>query len=510
MEHGLLVYVPTGLDAFFTQKLLASSGINGHICKCPKDVADLLGEGVGALLLAEEVLSSSSSFLREFVEQQPAWSDLPVLLLTKKGMESIEVQRAVEYLGNVTLVERPVRTMALLSFIKSALRARERQYQERAFNQRKDEFLATLAHELRNPLAPILNAASIFEQLHPSPQTTKLVAMVHRQIDHLTRLVDDLMEVARLNAGKTELQLGKTSVTQVLDHALEIADTTLRTLQHRIEVRAPQQDIELYVDHVRLVQSLANLIINAAKFTPTGGHISVQAEGDPNNIFFRVKDSGKGLSPQGLTSVFHMFAQEHATGEPSTGLGIGLHLAKVFTEMHAGTISASSPGLGKGSEFVIQLPLAPHGHTLSSAAAANASSEQEVQRHVLVVDDNRDAADSLGDVIALQGMKVSIAYDGPSAIRAVLEQLPDAVVMDIGMPQMNGYDTAREIRRLRPGPLPLLIALTGWGQPADRALAKEAGFDFHLVKPVTMQRLLACLAGRLPPAAPTAISDLPS
>ncbi|SDO69977.1 His Kinase A (phospho-acceptor) domain-containing protein [Rhodoferax sp. OV413] len=495
MELGVLIYLTTGQDAFLTQKLLDAAQIKVRVCRGPRELATRLSEGVGALLLAEEVLGGTEGVLRQFIVQQPTWSDLPVLLLTKNGMDSLEIQSAVEHLGNVTLLERPVRTMALLSFVKSALRARERQYQVRAFNQRKDEFLATLAHELRNPLAPILNAAGIFERLYPSAQTTKLVDMVNRQIKHLTRLVDDLMEVARINTGKIELQPAKTSVAQVVSHALEIADASLRERRHQVAVLLPQPDIPLHADHVRLVQSLANIIVNAAKFTPPEGKISVTAEVDGVSAFFRVKDSGKGLSKKGLASIFHMFAQERAAGEPSTGLGIGLHLAKVFTEMHGGSISASSPGLGQGSEFTIQVPITPQGHPLSFPAAPTVPAVQNLPRHVLVVDDNQDAADSLAEFLALQGIEVSVVYDGHSAVSSVCQRLPNAVVMDIGMPGMNGYDTAREIRRLLPGKQPLLIALTGWGQHADRSLARDAGFDFHFVKPVNVQRLLACLGG---------------
>ncbi|WP_394787129.1 response regulator [Rhodoferax sp.] len=500
MELRILIYVPTGQDAFLTQKLLHAAHIKVSICKSPKDLATQLNEGVGALLLAEEVLGATVGLLRQFVEQQAAWSDLPILLLTKNSMDSLEIQRAVEHLGNVTLLERPVRTMALTSFVKSALRARERQYQVRAFNQRKDEFLATLAHELRNPLAPILNAASIFERLYPSAQTSKLVGMVNRQIKHLTRLVDDLMEVARINTGKIELQLAKTTVQQVVTHALEIADAALRERRHQLQVLLPPRDVALHVDHVRLVQSLANILINAAKFTPVEGQVSVKVEVDQASVFFKVRDSGKGLGPAALASVFQMFAQERTAGEPSSGLGIGLHLAKVFAEMHAGSVSASSPGLGQGSEFVIQIPMAPDSDALLPHQAPSATPGSHPPRRVLVVDDNQDAADSLAEFLVLEGMEASAVYDGLAALQAVRTNLPDAVVMDIGMPRMNGYDTARELRRLLPGKTPLLIALTGWGQHADRELAKKAGFDFHFVKPVDIPKLLSCLSGQFDPA----------
>ncbi|MFZ4286085.1 hybrid sensor histidine kinase/response regulator [Variovorax sp. HJSM1_2] len=494
MELGVLVYLPTGQDGFLTQKLLQASSIKASVCGSPADLASQLEKGAGAVLLAEETLGSTAHLLRQFVDQQAAWSDLPVLLLTKSGMDSLVIQRAVEHLGNVTLLERPVRTMALLSMVRSALRARERQYQVRAFNQRKDDFLATLAHELRNPLAPILNASGIFERLYPSPQTSKLTDMVNRQIKHLTRLVDDLMEVARINTGKIELRLDHTSVAQVVRHALEVADAPIRDRRHQLTVHLPEQDLALFADHVRLVQSLGNLLTNAAKFTPVGGRICVRAGVEAGQAFFSVEDSGRGLSSAGLAKVFQMFAQERAPGEPSTGLGIGLHLAKVFTEMHAGSIQAISAGAGQGSTFTIRLPLAgPAAQVLTPPAQA--MSPSPVSRYVLVVDDNQDAANSLAEWLALQGVETSVAYDGASAVALVRQRPPSTVLMDIGMQGMNGYDTARAMRHELAEHSAKLIALTGWGQQVDRALAKEAGFDFHFVKPASVERLMACMAG---------------
>ena len=500
------MFVPTGRDAALTEQLLGSAGIAVTVCRSSQELAARLAEGVGALLLSEEALGACSESLRRFIDAQEAWSDLPVLLLTRSGMDSLETQRAVEHLGNVTLLERPVRTLALMSFVKSALRARERQYQVRALDQRKDAFLATLAHELRNPLAPIVNAASIFERLHPSEQTSRLVGMVQRQTSHLTRLIDDLMDVARINSGKIQLQLGPTTVHQVVTHAMEIASGVLSERQHQVQVQLPPDDVPLQADHVRLVQSLANIVVNAAKFTPPRGDISVRAVVNDTSAAFHVKDNGNGLSRQAQASVFGMFAQERSVGEPSTGLGIGLHLAKVFVEMHGGFITAHSDGPGLGSEFVIGVPrdarpvpargeAAPAVRAAAAAPAlpAAAASDNPPAR-VLVVDDNEDAANSFADLLAIEGVPVSVVYDGMAAVRYTREHRPDAVVMDIGMPGLNGYEAARQIREQFQGGGPRLIALTGWGQYADRERAFAAGFDFHFVKPLSVQSLLACLA----------------
>ncbi len=496
METALLVFLPTGRDAVLTEQLLGANGISAVMCQSPSDLAAKLYQGGGALLLSEEALNVCGLLLRRFVEAQEAWSDLPILLLTRSGMDSRETQRAVEHLGNVTLLERPVRTMALVSFVKSALRARARQYEVRALDKRKDQFLATLAHELRNPLAPIMNATSIFERLHPSEQTTRLVGMVQRQLSHLTRLIDDLMDVARINNGKIQLQMASTTAQRIVHQAMEIASASMRERGHNVVVKLPTEDVSLLGDHVRLVQSLANIVVNAAKFTPPGGDITVTAAVRGTEITFTVKDTGQGLSPEALSSVFVMFAQERAVGEPSNGLGIGLHLAKTFVEMHAGSITVHSEGLGRGSEFAITVPLVPAPAKTPSDDLTEASADHmhhALQCRVLVVDDNEDAANSFAELLAIEGILAAVAHDGQAAVRLASEQKPDAVLMDIGMPELNGYEAARAIRSHFRGAGPKLIAMTGWGQHADQQRARDAGFDFHFVKPLSVQRLLDCL-----------------
>ncbi len=496
MERRILVFTPSGQDGTLTERLFKSAGVPVALCTSEFDLAGKLSEGAGALLLTEEALTTTTlSVLRRYVESQQTWSDLPVLLLTRPGTESLHAQRATEQLGNVTLLERPVRSLALVSSARSALRARARQYEMRALNQRKDEFLATLAHELRNPLAPIVNATSIFEKLHPSEQTTKLTGMVNRQINHLTRLIDDLMDVARITSGKLELQVAMTSVSRVVTQAVEIADSAIRERRHTFTLKTPEHDYTLRADHVRLVQSLANVLVNAAKFTPPGGDISLDAEVKGHELTFRVKDSGRGLSQKSLHAIFEMFAQGRAPGEPSTGLGLGLHLAKGFTEMHAGSISAYSEGPDKGSEFVIRLPIVVPENERQAQAPSDEAAPLQLPQHVLVVDDNEDAAGTLQTLLSMKGITVSVAHDGEAAVAMTAALRPDAVVMEIGMPRMNGYEAARQIRAHTSPGGPMLIALTGWGQYADRVLAAEAGFDHHFVKPIDLQRLLACLAG---------------
>ncbi|HEY1231679.1 MAG TPA: HAMP domain-containing sensor histidine kinase, partial [Ramlibacter sp.] len=357
MERRVLLHILPH-DAHLAERVLREGGIDAAVCPDEVDVAAGLDSGAGALLVAEEMLTPLLlSVLARFLQQQPPWSDLPVLVMAKRGAESLDVQRAVEHLGNVTMLERPVRTLSLVSAARSALRARERQYEMRALNQRKDEFLATLAHELRNPLAPIRNATAIMQRLHPSPQVTSLVGMVDRQVSHLTRLVDDLLDVARITSGKLELQLSATTARRVAAHALEIAQAATEAKGHRVAIEQPEGELYLRADHVRLVQALANLLVNAAKFTPPGGDIRLQVRQEGDGVAFAVRDNGVGLAPEDLDRIFDMFEQTRTVGEPTGGLGLGLHLTRAFAHLHGGTVRASSPGPGQGSEFVLRLPL---------------------------------------------------------------------------------------------------------------------------------------------------------
>jgi signal transduction histidine kinase len=495
MEKRILVYAPLGQDAILAEKVLRGSGIEVGRCSSAVELADALGAGAGALLLVEEVVAALGPALRH-LEQQPAWSDLPVMVMAKHGADSLEAQRAVQRLGNVTLLERPVRTATLISAARSALRARERQYQVRTLNRRKDEFLATLAHELRNPLAPIRNAMAIVERLHPTPDIDRLAGMVDRQVSHLQRLMDDLLDMARITNGKVDLRVSRTTVAEILTHALEIAEATIREKAHRLTIQQPGETVVLQADHVRVVQTVANLLVNAAKFTPPSGSIDLTVQTRGPMVEFRVRDSGKGIGAASLERIFDMFAQAREIGEPSAGLGIGLHLAKAFAELHGGTVVAHSDGAGKGSEFVLSLPVVMEADAVRPAQPGDAGFAGKSPGKVLVVDDNVDAASTLAALLGLQGIAVSVAYDGAAAVAAVQRDKPDAVVMDIGMPVMNGYDAARRIRGEFGEREPVLIALTGWGQFADKQRAKDAGFDSHLVKPVDFQELISCLARR--------------
>ncbi len=352
-------------------------------------------------------------------------------------------------------------------------------------DRRKDEFLAVLAHELRNPLAPVRNAIEILRASHsPSPQLQWTHDVIDRQVRQMTRLVDDLLDVSRITSGKIELRKERVELAAAVRVALEASRPLVERGGHQLTVKLPPEPLWLNADLARLAQILSNLVNNAAKYTRPGGHIWLIAERRDSEVVIRVRDNGIGIEPRMLQRVFDMFAQVRGTADHSQGgLGIGLTLVKRLTELHGGRIEAHSDGPGRGSEFVVVLPL-------SSDEAANDPSAKDAvpalpvnPRRILVVDDNRDAADSLSMLLHARGHDVRVAYDGLEAVGAAITFQPDVVLLDIGLPKLYGYDAARRIRELR-GKDVLLIAITGWGQEEDRRRAREAGFDHHLTKPV--------------------------
>lgn len=365
---------------------------------------------------------------------------------------------------------------------------------------RKDEFLATLAHELRNPLAPLRNAlyvASAPGSDHAA--VANALQTMERQVAHMVRLVDDLMDVARITRGKLELRRQALSVQSLVRQALEACAPLLQKNGHEVAVALPPQAIYVEGDVMRLTQVLCNLIGNADKFTPPGGHIAVSARAvEGGEVSIAVKDDGIGIPQAMMERVFDLFSQvDRSLERERGGLGIGLSLARRITDMHGGALSAASAGEGKGSEFTLLLPTVP-APAETPAPAAAASAPRRALR-ILIADDNRDAGDSLATLLTLQGHTVSVVYDGEAAVEAARREQPQAVLLDIGMPRLNGYEAARRIRALPGGKGILLVALTGWGQDEDRRKSAEAGFDSHLVKPVepaVLERVLADAGAR--------------
>ncbi len=363
-----------------------------------------------------------------------------------------------------------------------------RLYQElRETDRRKDEFLATLAHELRNPLAPIRNALQILKLAGANPAAAAdSRAMIERQVGQMVRLIDDLMDLSRINQGKIQLKKERIDLATVLTSAVETSRPLIEAAGHRLTVTLPPEPIIVFADLTRLAQVFLNLLNNAAKYTERGGDIRLTADRDGEGVAVTVKDSGVGIPAEMLPRIFEMFTQVERSLEKSQGgLGIGLTLVRRLTDMHGGTVEARSDGPGKGSEFTVRLPVSSDARSASATSGfAGESPGARRPRRILAVDDNRDSADSLAAMLRLLGNDVRTAYDGMEAVSAAAAFRPELVLLDIGLPRLNGYDAARRMREQSGGERIVLVALTGWGQESDRERSKAAGFDHHLVKPV--------------------------
>jgi PAS domain S-box-containing protein len=374
----------------------------------------------------------------------------------------------------------------------------------REANQRKDEFLAMLAHELRNPLAPIRNGLQILKLVDSKESTAhQAQAMIERQVEHLVRLVDDLLDVSRLTRGLIQVHKEQTELSEIIRRAIESSRPLIELRRHVLEVSLPEAHLPVYADPVRLAQVFLNLLNNAAKYTPPGGRIEVvvtpeTVRGRVQSALVQVKDTGRGIASEMLHKIFDLFTQvERGIDRSEDGLGIGLTLARRLAEIHGGSIMCSSPGPGQGSVFEVRLPLSeevPSGANGMTQAADAVPAAPAEARRILIVDDNRDAAESLAMLLRLMGNVVQTVHDGPQAPETAGKFRPDVVLLDLGLPGMNGFEVAKELRRMPHLSNPLLVAITGFGTDSDRRQSELAGFDHHLVKPVDIQSLQQILA----------------
>jgi signal transduction histidine kinase/ActR/RegA family two-component response regulator len=533
LQRRVLVLAPTRRDAELTVAVLGRAAIS---CQCCGGLAELcrqVDEGVGAVLLAEEaVMPGEDGTLAAWLSAQPPWSDLPVLVLARSGADSQAVGQAMDRLGNVTVLERPARISALVSAVRTALRARQRQYQIREHlerrertetllrereaalrdaDRRKDEFLAILAHELRNPLAPIRNGLQILRMTGRGERPTEAVgAMMERQVNHMVRLVDDLLEMSRITRGKIELRRERVDVAAAILAAVDTSRPLIESRAHALTLDLAPEPLTIDGDPVRLAQIFANLLNNAAKYTEACGRITLSVRRDGATAIVSVKDTGAGIPADMLPRVFDLFTQIDRQPERSQGgLGIGLTLVKSLVELHGGAVEARSDGDGRGSEFIVRLPLAAAGAT-AAAVAAPPEDPIAMHRRVLVVDDNHDAAESLALLLKLMGADVHVAYSGPDALTALRARRPDLALVDIGMPGMDGHEVARRIRQQPEFRDVTLVALTGWGQQEDRSRSRAAGFDHHLIKPVgiaALRPVFESIGSPSSPAAPAGITE---
>lgn len=509
IDLRFLILGPTPKDAEITADLLRGAGIPSATFTELGELVGALDQGAAGILVPEEALSGAlKGALVTVLAKQPPWSDLPILILTRPGADSPEATEAWRTLGNVTLLERPTRVSTLLSAAQTAVRARARQYQirghlaERLRNEqalrsadrRKDEFLATLGHELRNPLAPILNSLEILKLSGATAEggAAQACAVMERQVSHLNRLVDDLLEVSRITRGVIEVKKEPQDLVAIVRGAVDTSRPLVDGMRHELRLVAPSEPVFVAGDAVRLTQVFANLINNAAKYTNHGGHITVAIDRDQEEAVVSIKDDGIGIAPGLLASVFDMFMQvDRSTRRAQGGLGIGLTLVKSLVGMHGGRVEARSDGPGLGSEFVVRLPMI---RTAANAQAVTGRVLSLPPRRILIVDDSRDGGESLSMLLRVLGADVSLVHSGRAALQAVESFRPDVVLLDIGMPGMDGYEVARRIRANGANRGIMLIALTGWGQEEDRQRSAAAGFNHHLVKPADIDQLRQLLS----------------
>jgi PAS domain S-box-containing protein len=634
-ERRVLVLPPTRRDGDVTCALLRNAGLDCDVVANARILATQIGASVGAVVLTDAVVSDPGlTFVLDAIDRQPQWSDIPVILLTRPAMQSEAEKRRFEKLTNVTLLDRPTSSRALVSAVAAAIRARERQYQirdqldslqaadaalresaermslgvqvaglavaevdyemqemrlspeaarlfgvgedpitlsrakfiaavhpddreevsrrfwRRAEDQdadqaaidyrviwpdgrikwvsqrhhlvqgsalerraramivaldaterknaerRKDEFLATLAHELRNPLAPIRTGLQALGRPGGEATTVGIRAIMERQLAQMVRLIDDLLEVSRISSGKVVLQRSRVDLRAVAQLAVEASMPFISAGRHEFESNVSECPLWVYGDASRLSQVMSNLLNNAAKYTTEGGRITLSLAADGCWAVVQVRDNGVGIPPEMLNEVFDMFTQVNRTLDRAQGgLGIGLSLVRRLTELHGGEVVADSGGLGHGSLFTVRLPLAaplqaPQTDSGPPAAATSKSS----RLRILVIDDIADVADVMKMLLDMEGYETRVAYSGAAALQVAREFAPDAIFCDIGLPEMDGHEIARRMRADPAIASAVLIALTGWGSEAELRKTRESGFDFHMVKPVDSEALLKLLS----------------
>ncbi|HTU61317.1 MAG TPA: hybrid sensor histidine kinase/response regulator, partial [Polyangiales bacterium] len=436
-----------------TRDLLTRHALSCVVCASAAAVANEIAVGAAALVLTDAALSAPAfdRVLAE-LERQPPWSDLPVVMLCHTSTGTA-VSNVIASFTNLTLLDRPASARALVSAVQTAIRSRMRQYQTREqlealrqaeerllhADRRKDDFLAMLAHELRGPLAPIRNSSELLART-PDRKTRTVSDILKRQTRHLSRLVDDLLDVSRITRGLVELQLRPTALGEIIAMAIESVDPLMQEKRHTVRLDLGTAALHVEGDGARLVQCVANVLTNAAKYTDPGGAIEVKLQEREGEGVISVTDNGVGMSPELLPHIFELFVQaDRSLDRTQGGLGIGLSVVKQLVEMHGGSVSASSDGIGKGTRMEIRLPLQQAAaHAPAIAVPASASS-----RRVLIVDDNIDAADSLAMLLKMDGHDAESVYDPSIALQRVSEFDPEVILLDIGLPVMDGYEVAR-------------------------------------------------------------------
>jgi signal transduction histidine kinase len=503
-EGRVLLLAPTKRDAAAAGRIFATVGIVPTPCADIVEVCREIERGAAVAIVPDEaILNDRERCLARLLRDQPAWSDFPLIVLTPP-QQTKAAAHGLESIGHMTLVRRPVEIGALASTVRAALRDRRRQYARRedlaererqaeALRQndrRKDEFLAMLAHELRNPLAAVNNAVTILKMSPDEESRDWASDVVERQVKQLTRLIDDLLDVSRITSGKIRLRKEFVDAGPILDQAIESARPLIDQRSHTLSVSVERGRLPIHADATRVEQIVLNLLTNAAKYTEAGGRIWLSAEPEADQIVISVRDNGTGIPPERLPEVFTLFTQgDRSLARSEGGLGIGLTIVRKLAEMHGGSVEARSEGPDRGSEFIVRLPLAPPAREAGPEARPGPSGDGGTSR-ILVVDDNEDTASGMARLLELLGNEVRTAYDGPAALATARAFRPHFILLDIGLPGMDGYQVASALREDELARDAVIIAISGYGQEDDRRRSLAAGFDHHLVKPVELDSLV--------------------
>jgi signal transduction histidine kinase/ActR/RegA family two-component response regulator len=505
-DTRVLIVPPTRRDGEVTCEILKRVGVQCTVCNDAISLAGEIKDGVGVLLITDALAADSrATAITAALSNQPTWSDTPTILLSRTDRESSAVKRLVAALTNVTILDRPTSPRTLVSAVKTAIRGRLRQYQLRDqlralqeaedallnADRRKDEFLAMLAHELRNPLAPIRSSSEMLAlTLPPQAPARAAVNVIKRQVVHLTRLVDDLLDVSRITQGRIQLRRQPVELSSIVAQAMESVEPLARQKHHQVTICSDSEPSYVEGDSARLIQCVTNLLTNAVKYTDQDGQIHVETRNMHTETVITVSDNGTGIAEDLMPRIFELFVQSARSLDRSEGgLGIGLSVVKRLIEMHGGSVAASSPGPGCGSTFEIRLPRIEWGSDSEDAPKRTAWLPQRI----LVVDDNKDAADSLADILQFDGHTLHTAYTAGAALDSLSTFQPSVILLDLGLPDMNGYQVAK---RIRDSDISVrIIALTGYGQAEDMEQTRAAGFDAHLVKPVDLEMLERAIGG---------------
>ena len=496
----MVVWAP-GRDGRLTCDVLRERGFSCVLARAWTDVLFALQSGAGTLLVAGELLGTDiTASLERFLAMQPPWSDLPIIVVGAAG-EDLSLPHAHQSLGNVSLLSRPLALPTLTSTVQAALRARARQYQMRDLlrqrdeaAQRKDEFLAMLAHELRNPLAPLRTGLQVLRLSPGAGMAERMHHLMERQLTNVTRLVDDLLDVSRLTRGVVTLKLRPMDIRDAIHQACEAAAVQAREKGITLTRDLPEDPLVAMADAVRLDQMVGNRLANAIRFTPAGGTIDVHAGRDGANVRVRVSDSGQGIDQDQLGRVFDLFAQaDRPIDRGQGGLGIGLTVVRSLAELHGGSAAISSEGVGRGTIATITLPL--HADALEPDAPGDQQRDRSERRRVVIIEDNADAAEALAVYLQRIGHDVTVARDGRAGLDAVARHRPHVVICDIGLPELDGYEVARRLLEHGLTQQCTLIAVTGYGDVVDRARTRAAGFSHHLTKPADPEVLARLVGG---------------